>query len=1026
MIDTILEEISMNATQKLTDISRMLDQNGIIQKIRFSYAENCEILEDLLPTSQFLRDHDLLWFYFEIIVPDEIAGLSTEGSPIRLIARIDDSIELYVDDVLVLKEKTWVDFKNPEVYITDFHQKQKIYTVRIKLNPSEYSFSSFGFNVEARINAIDDIRFDIESFITEIEYAQSLESSKSILPAILNNIEKVCDVILEQKTGIPILQMAMTDTRLKLEICRDEAKQRCVHMIGHAHIDMNWLWDMDETTDLVKRDFTTMCNIMDEEETFCFSQSQCAAYDITKNEFPDLFSRVREKIAAGNWDVTASAWVENDLNISNGESIARHILYSKKFLKQNFSIEPTIMWCPDTFGHSANIPQILKQGGIENYFFSRCGIDRTKAHTEDNNRSPDVPLLIWEGLDGSQILAANMEYSNEFNCAALLAKSNTFYELGLLNAIYVYGVGDHGGGPTKQDIKRIKQSNDRPTLPRVKFSKTSEFYDVVRAEGISDLEVRTGEMNFVFEGCYTTHADIKKGVRILENRLYTAETLSLMANQNKMEYNAEALENCWKTVLFHQFHDIFDGCATSKSSIEAVSTLKEAFAQTNGIIQECLKNIRTKDDPSDVMLFNPHAFPQDALVRIPINEVCDWQVSDQNNNECISQRVDNELFIYVPKIDALTAMSLKIVKISKTDKPGIIASESCFALENEYYYVEVSRKSGELVTFYDKKAGRYIARKIAHCVRGERGILNTLAFSVEQPNGMSAWMVSSPFYTKYLVSDAKVSIKADGEVVKIIHVAHSINSSVIEQDIIFKMNSPVIDFVTKVDWNEKGGEDVGTPRLHVAFAPEIENIFVMDEIPFGTIKRTTKNAITPHLRFSAIEDEKGSFAVLNDCKYGGCISGNQMELTLIRSGWNPDPESDIGKHEFTYSIYSTNDMIAKSDIIKKAIILNIPMEVFNGAGTAKEFPKPVFEYEGNSIVISSMKMAEDGSAMIIRMYEPYGEQTKVNIKLDINVIQVFLTDLNESIQNQIFIHNDRIEMDFSKNEIKTIKIYTKQ
>jgi len=364
------------------------------------------------------------------------------------------------------------------------------------------------------------------------------------------------------------------------------AKKKTVHLIGHAHIDMDWFWSIEETHDLVRRDFGTMTQIMEEIPDFTFSQSQCATYEMAEKLYPEIFEKMKKFIKSGNWDITASTWVEGDMNMSSGEAITRHLLYSKRYHKEKFGIEPKIIWCPDTFGHSGNVPQIARKAGIDYYFFMRCG--RQRQALGDNmdlfaKYGSNKPVFWWEGIDGSRVMAYNMMYNSDMNTSSVLNITSMLEDkYGLDNSMYVYGTGDHGGGPTRRDIKRAKQIDSFPTAPKVKFSTTHAFFDSVVKENVPSITVEKGELNFVFDGCYTTHADIKKYNRKGENLLVSTEILATIGSLYGSEYDKSELEKCWKAILFNQFHDIFDG-----------SGVKATYAYSSKIAEKALNSLKS-------------------------------------------------------------------------------------------------------------------------------------------------------------------------------------------------------------------------------------------------------------------------------------------------------------------------------------------------------------------------------------------------------------------------------------------------
>jgi len=346
-------------------------------------------------------------------------------------------------------------------------------------------------------------------------------------------------------------------------------KKYCSYLIGHAHIDMNWLWDWENTLDTARRTFIQVERFMDKYPEFYFSQGQAALYKAMEDNCPQVFESIKRMVKDGRWEVSASTWVEGDLNIVSGEALIRQSLLAKGYTREKFGVESRVCWCPDTFGHPASYPQILKKCGIDYYYFCRCG--------------KNMPLFYWEGIDGSRVLAfndpsgyngvvnANLisgfdRSGEEYNRDALSSGGfvNSLKEYNIKKHLFSYGVGDHGGGPTIRDIQNGLTLKDENIFSEVSFSTTQRFFDDVKRE-MQDIPVIKDELNYIFEGCYTTHADIKKSNRQGENLLVSAEIFASLASVFGFDYPADKIKQAWQNICFNQFHDILDGTAIHSS-----------------------------------------------------------------------------------------------------------------------------------------------------------------------------------------------------------------------------------------------------------------------------------------------------------------------------------------------------------------------------------------------------------------------------------------------------------------------------
>jgi len=978
----------------------------------------------------FGREGSELWAKFKVTVPVSCKDISNLGSTARLITCFQAPTEVYVDQKLVLKEKTWVDFKNPEVVLCEKIEAEQTYDIAIKISVKDSVFSDLVFWCELVIDSVDDIQYDIQSFISELSFIENFESARNALPCVLENLFEKCDMVLSEKLDIPSFYKEIKSARAALECVREEAKSKTVHLIGHAHLDMNWFWEMDETADLIKRDFTSMCNVMDENPEFKFSQSQCAVYDIAQKQHQKLFERVSEKIKSGQWDVTAAAWVEGDLDMSSGESLCRHILYSKKYLDKQFGVDPKIMWCPDTFGHTSNLPQILRDGGIEHYYGMRVGIEHGDNPSDNyyyGTQVSDEPFFIWRGADGSEVYTYNAAYNFDMYMSGIVNNSQLLDKLKLNNSMFVYGTGDHGGGPTKRDVKRAKQAMSYPTTPNIVFSRTDEFFDSVRKEDLSNVPVFEGERNLFMEGCYTSHADIKKCMRDSENALYTTEFLASRAAMLGYKYPYEKLTECWKTTLFNQFHDIYCGCAFAPTYAYAreqfacvMKTLEQIKADAAAFLSKHMEN---KKLGTPVFVCNPLFTKRDDTVLLNLSEYGlnseeRFKVLDSDGTELLSQQKDGILtvranlkpceikFIYCVKDDE-----------NKDDFAPIMLADNIYTVETDCFYAKIKADSGEIITLFDKLSKYFVCREQKPSWRAKRGRLNQLVYYTEQPRTYSAWEIDESLTEKPLINGAKSEIIKDGLLQKIIRFTHTIDASVLTQDIIFTQGSPVIKFKTSADWKETGNEKKGTPSLRVRFTPAVAADKGLYEIPFGTINRPNNDDVVPALMFSAVSDGLHGCALLNNCKYGHKIAGNCMELFLIRSSWEPDLYAAVGQHEFTYAFYSYDGDSEESSVFSHARQLNIPAFVSPAAsaGTGNEniASLPFIEItsdSGENIAVSSIKSAEEKNGYILRFFETFGKKCGVTITLPKNISCAAYSNILEGDKGNLNIHNNKINI----------------
>ncbi|MHB1458609.1 MAG: alpha-mannosidase [Armatimonadota bacterium] len=559
------------------------------------------------------------------------------------------------------------------------------------------------------------------------------------------------------------------------------AKDYTIHCCGHAHIDMNWMWPWQETISVSHDTFATVDRLMDEFPDFQFSQSQASTY-IGMEEFcPEIFEMIKKRIAEGRWEVTASQWVEGDKNIASGEILCRHILYTKRYLKEKFGIDYNtvkIDWEADTFGHAYTLPGILNKGGVSRYYFHRTG--------------PHKWLFWWKSPDGSKVLAFRdkLGYNGQIE-ATVLGPWFVDYvkETNLKNWMYLYGVGDHGGGPTRRDLMKAIEIDKWPIFPNVKLSTTDKYFSAVEAENTDNLFVQDDELNYVFEGCYTSETNIKLANRVSENILPEVEAISLVAGAGAgFPYPSDELKKAWRMAMFNQFHDILPGSGIRETYQYAQGLFQEIQATTGAIrtraLRQLSKQINTSagsgkpvptgtlgasigdglgggaGDPGlpggvsgwnagavsaePVIIFNQLGFPRSEVVFAKVwnKEFPANLVSVRNDKGDITSGQVVETGHYWGHVFTTVAFPAKDIPatgystftIDRTVTPvaaeGVKMTE-VGVMENEYLRVEVDGPSGAIKHLIDKKTGYDFvpAGKLS----------GVLEYCLEIPHGMTAW-----------------------------------------------------------------------------------------------------------------------------------------------------------------------------------------------------------------------------------------------------------------------------------------------
>jgi alpha-mannosidase len=956
--------------------------------------------------------HGDCWLRFRLVVPERVSGIDVAGSKVEIVSFIMTlGAEVFVDGSLVLKEGYWTDFRGPRIVLTQKAAPGDTHVVAIRafnLLPISKGAKAGIPGMNLAYESIERIAFEIDSFCEELDFATVLPKGRDLV----RKVAKEFDTGAIAK-GSDLLLREIEAARTKLSVLSKYAKQFKVHLIGHSHIDMNWLWPWQDTVRVVRRDFCTITSLMDKYPDLHFSQSQVATYKAAEDSDPQLFEKLKEKVQAGNWDITASTWVEADLNMGGTEAMIRQVLYAKRYLKEKFGFEPRVCWEPDTFGHPATLPQILRQGNLPYYYFMRCG--------------KGYPMFWWEGPDGSKVLAFTSVYNNFVTPANVVQVAKEFYRrYGLRTSMFVYGVGDHGGGPTIEDINAAHLIRAKPTLPNATLSSTHSFFDEVSGQK-PRLPTVKGELNFIFDGCYTTHGDIKRHNRLCERLLVDAEKLSAMASLSPKKELLEA----WRNVLFNQFHDILDGSAVGDTYVHAAETAQQAIGTANMIIGESISKIagsvRFSTNGLPIVVFNTLSWDRKDIVKVKVTKdlipkhPC---VIDAQGKRGAAQ-ADGDTILFIAEVPSLGYNTYYLSEGEQEDR--VLVSDR-LVLENENLKVELDRDSGAIKSLYDKPNKRF-AIKSPRDDATMPVMSNLLQVLYETPAAMSAWVIGQISRVENLIKGAKVEILDRGPVRARVRVTHEHGKSKITQDTTMYSGISRVDFQTSIDWGEVGNEESEAPMLKASFTPLLGASKATFEVPFGYVVRPADGREVPALRWIDMSDNEYGLSLLNDCKYGFDVSGNTMRITLVRSGYNPDPTPDLGKHEILYSLYPHKGDWKKAMVFRRGYEINHPLEAFvviqrASAGGSRPESDSFIRVSADNVVISCAKSAEDSEDLIVRLYDATGQGAKTELRFSRPVRKAMVTDLMERKVSDLKKRKRGLVLRLRPNEIKTVKITT--
>jgi alpha-mannosidase len=816
------------------------------------------------------------------------------------------------------------------------------------------------------------------------------------------------------------------------------APRPIMHAVGHAHIDVAWLWPLRVTRGKAQRTFTTALALMDQYPAYIFTQSQPHLYKMVQEDDPDLFKRIKAHITEGRWNATGATWVEPDTNMPNGESLVRQFLYGMRYFQQELGARPEVLWLPDVFGYSAALPQIMKLSGVKYFFTSKLSWNQYAQMPYDT--------FWWEGLDGSRVLA-QLATTNEGYETPPLNAPRTTYNANLTPAemiqswdryqqkgdnhhlIVSYGMGDGGGGPNRDMLERRSRMENLAGLPQVRHSTAEGFFHALE-ETISDnLPYWVGELYFqLHRGTYTTQARTKRNNRKTEVLLHDAEALASTAYLLKTAYPHEALHAAWETVLLNQFHDILPGSSISLVYEDADKDYAAAQQSAEAVIDASLEviaqHIRYDVDSRGIAVFNTLSITQGGPVEVTLPGEGPVEIAGPTGRLKPFQWIDEEArhALFIP--NTIPAYGHKTYAVRPTKRTVFVQPEESAVtatptrLENGSLRAEFDAK-GNLIRLYDMENLRDVLKP---------GVVgNQLLAYVDRPHNWEAWDIE--IYAQdqgWQLEPGTVELIESGPLRATLQVTYHFNKSEIVQRISLLAGQRMLTFETDVDWHEKH------ILLRTHFPLNIRAMNATYEIQFGTVKRPTHNNTpwdvaqheVPAQQWADMSEGDYGVSLLNDCKYGYSTQQNILTMSLLRSTTNPDPRADEGQHTFTYALYPHAGDWRTGGTISQARRLNHPLRTqeIPGGGTWLPVEFGLVTCQTPGVIIDTVKKAEDEAALIVRVYEAYGGRKTASLVFATSVEGVEEVNLLEERSGPMDIMVDTLRFNLTPYQIRSFRV----
>ncbi len=792
-----------------------------------------------------------------------------------------------------------------------------------------------------------------------------------------------------------------------------------VSAVGHAHIDTAWLWPLRETIRKCARTFSTALDYMEKYPEYVFVCSQAQQYAWMKAYYPGIWEGIKKAVRRGQWEPVGSMWVETDCNLVSGESLVRQILHGKRYFEKELGYETKDVWIPDVFGYAASLPQIMRKSGVE-YFLTQ------KISWSQFNKFPHHTFL-WEGIDGTRIFThfpPADTYNADTGPKELIKNVQNFKELDrATRSLLVFGWGDGGGGPSIEMLEKARRARDFDGLPKLEQEKAIKFFEKAKVDA-KDLPLWVGELYLeLHRGTYTSQAKNKRRNRKSEFLLRDAEffdavTLALAPGRKEIATDPEravydvtglgearpethraALERAWKLVLLNQFHDIIPG-----SSIHWVYRDSERDYET---IRQLGESVRDSALSTLEALLDTSAFREPVLIANTLG-IRRREIVELQDGVLASVDVPPFGYVAVEKTDEF---------LRTTDDPvKAVESRQGITMENGLLRVKINAK-GHLTSVFDLRARREVLS----------GQGNMFHLHQDIPNSWDAWDVDIFYKERCCVIEGleKLELVEAGPLRAAARIVRGFGKSRIEQRIVLSAGSPRIDFPTEVEWKES------QKILKVAFPVNIYAQKAKYEIQFGHLERANHTNTSWDMgkfevcaqKWADLSEAGYGVALLNDCKYGYDIQGNVMRLSLLRAPNSPDPLADRGWHHFNYALLPHTGDLREGHVIDQAYALNVPLLVRDLKPTAGSLPAShsFFLTDRPGSVVETIKVAEEGAAIIVRLYESEGGRGPLTLTTILPVRKAWLASLLEAEEQALPIRNGAVRLDLRPFEIVTLR-----
>lgn len=889
--------------------------------------------------------------------------------------------------------------------------------------------------------AAEKLYFMADTLLQAIKELPETDLHRGIMLQAVNRAVLTVDFF-QPKSDAFYASVEKASTQLAADIAswrQPEARKPKVIGFGHSHIDMAWLWRLAHSREKASRTFMTVLHLMKQYPEYRFLHTSPQLYKFLKQDYPEIYAQVKERIASGEWEITGGMWIEPDTNVPNGESLVRQILFGKRFLREEFGMSTNVVFLPDVFGYSWALPQIIRKSGID-YFIT------SKISWNQYNRFPHDTFM-WRGVDGTEVMthfittpevgARAYTYNGNINPYEVKGTWDQYKQKHVNDELVMaFGWGDGGGGPTKEMLEAAEVLKDLPGLPSFELGKLEPYLERLgQRVKAADLPVWDGELYLEYHrGTYTSQGWLKRANRQAELLYHTAEWLCAYADllTDERAYPQAALNDGWEKLLLNQFHDILPGSSIRQVYEDARADFAEIERIGGAALRGAERRItdRIRAERAGLVVWNTLGWPRGGLLEL------DWTPSLDGaalEGAAIAQPAMRDgrrtVLLKAPNVPSLGYRTLALAPAEGSAGPGEAPSGrsgsirvAADTLENEFYTIKLNDR-GQLAAIFDKRSGREVLRE------GAAG--NVLQAFEDRPINFDAWDIDIFYQEKMTVIDelTEAVVEEEGPLRGTLRLVWRFLDSTITQRLSIYADDPRIDFRTDIDWREK------QVLLKAAFPVAVRSTRATYDIQFGNIERPTHwntswdyaKFEVPAQKWADLSEGGYGVALLNDSKYGYDIKDHVMRLTLLKSPIEPDETADRGRHVFTYSLLPHAGDWREGGVARAAYELNAPLTATPIAPQPDGTLAPSGSFaalECGHAVLETVKKAEDGDAVVVRVYEYMQMRTgEAAIRFDRPIRRALECNLVEEGELPAAFEGDRLTFGLTPYEVKTFKVW---